>query len=249
MNNYSSFSALEFGNFGDIEHFQKILLKRSVLSETMINYFTRQILEALEYIHRCKIVHMDIKQRNILINSELNIKLTDFSTSCYYGSFNAGDIVKFPLVGTRKYMSPEIIERTHMKIKEAEKIDIYSLGVTLYNLAFDTFPYKLGNVKDKDYDDVLKKIKNEKLDFPREFKVSEIFKDFLRGLLDKNYNKRFNIKKALNHPFINGSKIIFDEKEKISDNESFLIKLITDNISKFNEYIKNAKIISYEVNN
>ena len=249
MNDFSNFCALELGNFGDIEHFQKIILKRSVISETMINYFTRQILEALDYIHRCKIVHMDIKQRNILINSELNIKLTDFSAACYYGSFNAEDIVKFPLVGTRKFMSPEIIERAHMKIKDAEKIDIYSLGVTLYNLAFDSYPYKLDNAKGKNYDDVLKNIKNEKLDFPKESKVSEIFKDFLRGLLEKDYKKRFNIKKALNHPFIIGSKITFDEKEKISNNENFLTKLITDNISKFNEYIKNAKIISNEISN
>ena len=246
MNDYSNFCALELGNYGDLENFQKVLLKRKVLSETIINYFARQILEALDYIHRCKIIHMDIKQGNILVDSELNIKLTDFSVSCYYGSFNVGDTVKFPLVGTRKYMSPEIIGRTHMKIKEAEKIDIYSLGVTLYNLAFDTYPYKLDNIKGKDYDNILKNIKNEKLDFPEDRKVSEMFKDFLRGLLDKYYNKRFNIRKALNHPFIIGSKIIFDEKENISNNENFLINLITDNIPKFNEYIKNYKKASNE---
>ena len=249
MNDYSNFCALEFGNYGDLEHFQKVLLKRRFLSETAINYFTKQILEALDYIHRCKIVHMDIKERNILVNSELNIKLSDFSASYYYGSFNDGDIVKFPFVGTRKYMSPEIIERVHMKIKDAEKIDIYSLGVTLYNLAFDSYPYNLDKVKDKNYDNILKNIKNEKLDFPKKSKVSEIFKDFLRSLLEKNYNKRFSIRKALNHPFINGSKIIYDEKENISNNEIFLINLITDNIPKFNDYIKNTKIISHELNN
>jgi serine/threonine protein kinase len=246
MNDYSNFCALELGNYGDLDNFQKVLLKRKVLSETIINYFARQILEALDYIHRCKIIHMDIKQGNILVDSELNIKLTDFSVSCYYGSFNVGDTVKFPLVGTRKYMSPEIIGRTHMKIKEAEKIDIYSLGVTLYNLAFDTYPYKLDKIKGKEYDDILKNIKKENLDFPGDHKVSEMFKDFLRGLLEKDYNKRFNIRKALNHPFIIGSKIIFDEKENISNNENFLINLITDNIPKFNEYIKNYKKASNE---
>ena len=244
MNDYSNFCVLELGNYGDLSNFQKVLLKKKFLSETLINYFAKQILEALNYIHRCKIVHMDIKQGNILLNSELSIKLTDFSVSCYYGAFNAGDTVKFPLVGTRKYMSPEILGRTHMKIKDAEKIDIYSLGITLYNLAFDTFPYNLNETKAKDYDNTLKNIKNEKLVFPEAHKASEIFKDFLRGLLEKDFNKRFNIRKALNHPFIVGSKIIFDEKENISNNESFLIKLITDNIPKFNEYIKKTKNIS-----
>ena len=88
MNDYSNFCALELGNYGDLDNFKQVLLKRKVLSETMINYFAKQILEALDYIHRCKIIHMDIKQGNILVDSELNIKLTDFSVSCYYGSFN-----------------------------------------------------------------------------------------------------------------------------------------------------------------
>jgi serine/threonine protein kinase len=105
---------------------------------------------------------MDIKQGNILVDSNLNIKLTDFSVSCSFASFHPEDLVKFPFVGTNKYMSPEIINRTHMKIKEASKIDIYSLGVTLYDLAFGEYPYKLKEVGSRDYDNILKifKMKN-----------------------------------------------------------------------------------------
>ena len=81
------------------------------------------------------------------------------------------------------------------------------------------------------------KIKSETLEFPEERKVSELLKDFLRGILEKDYTKRFNIKKALNHPWIKGADIIFDEKEKSFCHENFLINLITDNIPKFNDYI------------
>jgi serine/threonine protein kinase len=241
INDYSHFCVLELGNHGDIEHFQKVLLKRKVLSETCICYFTKQILEALEYIHKCKIIHMDIKQGNILIDSNLNIKLTDFSVSCSFASFHPEDLVKFPFVGTSKYMSPEIINRTHMKIKEASKIDIYSLGVTLYDLAFGEYPYKLKEVGSRDYDNILKNIQNEKLEFPQDRKVSELFKNFLSGLLEKDYTKRFNIAKALNHPWIKGAQIIYDEKENAYCNENFLINLITDNIRKFNNYLKNQE--------
>ena len=238
MNEFSHFSVLELGKHGDIDNFQKVLLKRKILSETAICYFAKQILDALEYIHRCKIIHMDIKQGNILIDSNLNIKLTDFSVSCSYSLFDPEDLVKFPYVGTSKYMSPEIIDRTHMKIKESCKIDIYSLGVTLYNIAFDCYPYKLDEVGSKDYDNILKHIRNEKLEFPKDRKVSELFKNFLKGLLEKDYTKRFSIQKALNHPWIKGAQIIFDEKEKAFCHENFLINLITDNIANFNDYIK-----------
>ena len=173
MNDFSNFSVLELAKHGDLEHFQKKLLKRKVLSETIICYFTKQILESLQYIHKCKIIHMDIKEGNILVDSNLNTKLTDFSVSCSYLAFHPEDIVKFPYVGTSKYMSPEIIERTHMKIKEGCKIDIYSLGVTLYDLAFGIYPYNLDEVGSKDYENILKKIKEETLEFPKDRKVSK----------------------------------------------------------------------------
>ena len=238
INEFSNFSVLELGKYGDLENFQKKLLKRKTLSETNICYFAQQILDALDYIHRCKIIHMDVKQGNILIDSNLNVKLTDFSVSCSYAAFDPEDLVKFPYVGTSKYMSPEIIDRTHMKIKESCKIDIYSLGVTLYDLAFGCYPYNLNDVGNKDYENILKNIKNNNLEFPKDRHVSSMFKDFLSGLLEKDYLKRFSIHKALNHPWIKGAQIIFDEKEKAFCHENFLIDLITDNIPKFNEYLK-----------
>ena len=241
MDDYSNFCVLELGKHGDLENFQKKLLKRKVLSETIVCYFAKQILEALSYIHKCKIIHMDVKQGNILVDSNLNIKLTDFSVSCSYSAFNPEDLVKFPYVGTSKYMSPEIIERAHMKIKEGCKIDIYSLGVTLYELAFGCYPYNLDEVGNKDYDNILKKIKGEKLEFPKDRNVSDLFKDFLKGLLDIDYTKRFSIPKALNHPWIKGADIIFEEKEQSFCYENFLINLITDNIPKFNDYLKDNK--------
>ena len=241
MNEDSNFIVLELGKYGDLEHFQKTLLKRKVLSETIICYFAKQILEALQYIHRCKVIHLDIKEGNILVDENLNIKLTDFSISCSYEAFHPKDLVKFPFVGTSRYMSPEILNRKNMKIHESCKIDIYSLGVTLFHMAFGIYPYKLDEVNRKDYDNILKKLKEEKLEFPTERKVSELFKDFLKGLLDKDYSKRFSIQKALNHPWIKGAQIIYNEKENSYSHENFLINLITDNFMKFNEYIKIIK--------
>jgi serine/threonine protein kinase len=126
-----------------------------------------------------------------------------------------------------------------MKIKESCKIDLYSLGVTLYDIVYGIYPYKLNDVGSKDYENILKNIKEEKLEFPPDRKVSQIFKDFVRGLLEKDYTKRFNIEKALNHPWIKGADILFEEKEKAFCHENFLINLITDNIPKFNQYNKN----------
>ena len=70
---------MEFAKFGDLEYFQKKLIQKKHLSGTLIAYITKQILNGLLYIHQSKIIHMDIKQQNILIDENLNIKITDFS--------------------------------------------------------------------------------------------------------------------------------------------------------------------------
>ncbi len=238
INDNYNFYILEYGKNGDLEYFLKYLLRRSLISETAINYFCKQILDGLNYLHKkCKIVHMDIKPSNILIDSTLCAKITDFSVSCSYKHFDSNNLVKFPFVGTSKFMPPEIINETIMKVKEAEKIDIYSLGSTLYYLFFGYYPYKLNEVKGKDYDNILEKIKNENLEFPIERKISILFKDFLNKTLEKDYNKRINIKDALNHPWIKASQAIFNEKENLGNLESFLIKIITDDIPNFNNLI------------
>ena len=57
-------------------------------------------------------------------------------------------------------------------------------------------------------------------------------------ILDKDYTKRLSIKDALEHPWIKAYDILDEEKQNLSNQESFLIKLITDGIPKFNQYIK-----------
>lgn len=234
------YCVLELGKHGDLEKFQKILLKKKVLSETILCYFAHQILQALEYIHRCKIIHNDIKQGNIVIDANLDIKITDFSVSCTYANFEPDEVVEFPFMGTSKYIAPEILNRTKMPIREACKIDLYSLGVTLYVCAFGIYPYELNKVENKNYDNIKKNIETLPLTFPKDTKLSPLFIDFLRLILEKDYKKRINIQQALNHIWIKAAKIIEDEKENICCLENFLVKLITDNIPQFNNYISNT---------
>ena len=239
INDDASFCVLEYGKNGDLHYFVQNLLKRNIISETTVNYFAKQILDGLEYLHKkCKIVHMDIKPGNILIDSSLQAKIADFSVSCSFGNFEPKTLVKFPFVGTGKFMAPEIIHKEEMKIKDSEKIDIYSFGATLYFLFYGRNPYKLNEVQVKDYNKIYEQIQKENLEFPKERKITPLFKDFLGKILDKNYKTRIGIKEALNHPWIKASKAIFDEKENLGCLENFLIKLITDNIASFNELIK-----------
>ena len=115
-----------------------------------------------------------------------------------------------------------------MKIKEAEKIDIYSFGITLYYLFYGEYAYNLNEVKGKDYDKILKKIRDEKEFFPENRKISNVFKDFLEKILEKDYTKRININQALYHPWIKkGSKIVNNEKKKKKKRKFFKYRMLS----------------------
>jgi serine/threonine protein kinase len=88
----------------------------------------------------------------------------------------------------------------------------------------------------------LDKITQKNLSFPVGKNYSALFKNFLRGLLNKNLKQRFSIAEAMEDPWIRGAKLIFQEKEKMYDLEKFLINIVTDNIKLFNDYLKNYRL-------
>jgi len=80
---------MENAKYGNLRNFLLNALKiKKCLSESMICYLSYQILEGLNYCHRCKIAHMDIKPQNIVVDDYLNMKLIDFSISINYKNKN-----------------------------------------------------------------------------------------------------------------------------------------------------------------
>ena len=237
----SSCILMEFTKYGDLDNFKRNIIKRSCLSETLICYLAGGILDALFYIHvNNKIIHMDIKQQNILIDDFLMVKLTDFSVSINYKS--AKDHINLPLVGTSFYMSPEVLNKKRIAVSEASKIDIYSFGVLLYLLAFGYYPYNLNEVQNKDYSKIAKSIEENELKLPEgEAGYSKLFFQFLKNCLNKDIKKRYNIYQAMKDPWIKGYQIILNEKEKLYNANKFIIDLMVDNLINFNKYYEDEK--------
>jgi len=228
--------AMEMCLYGDIENFKKNVIKRVPISETLICYIFGGLVDAVYYIHtHNKIIHMDIKQQNVLVDDYLNIKLTDFSVSLSYKNLKKIDL---PMVGTCYYMSPEVLRKDSINVSYASCVDVYSIGVLLYLLAFCDYPYKLKEVDNKNYSQILKNIENNELEFPNFNDNSQVFIDLLKNCLNKDIKKRYNIYQLKNHPFYQGYQIILNEKEKLYNAGKFVIDLMVDNIINFNEFIK-----------
>ena len=238
------FHLMENAKYGNLRQFQIKSLKRSILSESILCFLTNQILNGLCYCHNSKIAHMDIKPQNIVMDEFLNAKLIDFSISINYGNKNLDEEIKLPFKGTSFYMPSEIINSKVIKYKDINKVDLYALGVILYNMAFGKYPYNLDYEDEENYKLINQKI-NKKLEINNENKLSLYFIDFITKLLESDINKRINIYEALKHPWIKGAKILLDEKENTYNVTPFVINLITDNIKSFNDYIKNPKNDSF----
>ena len=118
---------------------------------------------------------------------------------------------------------------------------MFSLGILLYNSAFGQFPYQLEYSDRKNFKGIYDKIMQKNLVFPAFKSYSLLFKNFLRGLLNRNIKNRYSINDALEDPWMKGTKLIFKDKEKMYDLERFLINIVTDNIKSFNDYLRNYK--------
>jgi pSer/pThr/pTyr-binding forkhead associated (FHA) protein len=99
-----------------------------------------QVLQALHYAHKnFQIIHRDIKPDNILINQNGIVKITDFGLAKDYTEAGFSGITKSQTgIGTLFYMAPEQI--FNAKFSD-QRVDIYSLGATLYEMLTGILPF------------------------------------------------------------------------------------------------------------
>ena len=170
-------------------------------------YFIRNqfigLNKALKILYEKNVMHRDIKPSNLFLkfeNDECIIKLADFGISRYYNDTNTEFLSQSFIddlkgeansggVGTPLFMAPEIL----LDESYNYKIDLYSLGVTLYYLIFDECPYYGKNkfilYKDIINGKILKKTDLESLD------------DLIEKLLKVSPDERISFEDYFNHKF------------------------------------------------
>ena len=222
------------------------------LSEIYSFYYFLQTLNAIYFLHLHSIIHRDLKPENLLINEKNIIKLCDFGWSV-----KLKDNKRTTFCGTVEYMAPEIIKKQEYD----ETIDIWSLGVLLYELVHSYSPFFS---EDLDVKKIGNNITNNNLKFKDG--LSEDYKNLVASLLIKDSTKRIKIEDIFQHPFMtryinmiylevnNNINTINNNYENNSEESNSTIKIPENKITKRNEHINkniNRKInkINTEINN
>ncbi len=102
------------------------------------------VMDALEYIHSYSVVHMDIKPSNIMVENGNNVRLMDLGISNTAEALSNDASQGF--IGTPKYAAPEQFGVQECCNAVSQQSDIYSLGITLYELLTGKNPFATNSV-------------------------------------------------------------------------------------------------------
>jgi len=175
------------------ELFDRIIEKGS-FTEKDASVLVKQILEAVNYMHKKNIVHRDLKPENLLFKDKSEdspLMVTDFGLSKF---IEASSLLNTSC-GTPGYVAPEIISRKGHGIA----VDLWSIGVITYVLLCGYQPF-YGD----DQAQLFKAILEADYVFEKEYwsEISEDAKDFIRKLLVVNPDKRMTCDEALAHKWL-----------------------------------------------
>ena len=163
---------------------KQLILKRGYLDLNEATMIILQIIDALSYAHKYKIIHRNIKHQNILIKSDGKAYLADFGTAFIMEEtlkVEKSDVV----IGTPHYIAPEVVKQCASTYQS----DIYSLGCTFFEMLCGRTPYIGKNA-------TMIAASHVKEDFPKirsiNTQIPESYENIILKATEKDLLKRYN---------------------------------------------------------
>ncbi|NP_001120549.1 hormonally up-regulated neu tumor-associated kinase homolog [Xenopus tropicalis] len=187
----SYYLVMELCTGGNLMH---KIYERKRIEEHEARKYIRQLILAVEHLHRAGVVHRDLKIENLLLDENNNIKLIDFGLSNCAGILGYTDPFSTQC-GSPAYAAPELLARK----KYGPKVDVWSIGVNMYAMLTGTLPF---TVEPFSLRALYQKMVDKDMN-PLPTHLSPAAISFLRSLLEPDPLKRPNIQQALANRWLN----------------------------------------------
>ncbi|XP_063920284.1 serine/threonine-protein kinase MARK2-like isoform X3 [Zophobas morio] len=159
----------------------------------------RQIVSAVQYCHQKRIIHRDLKAENLLLDSEMNIKIADFGFSNEFTPGNKLDT----FCGSPPYAAPELFQG---KKYDGPEVDVWSLGVILYTLVSGSLPFDGSTLRE-----LRERVLRGKYRIP--FYMSTDCENLLKKFLVLNPAKRANLETIMKDKWMNQGYVGYENDE------------------------------------